>query len=139
MNIRIPIKIITPKISHRTDSIFYSGKNIAEVKVRNRTYVLTTAGEYNFTYTDSHGKFQAGDHTCPMLKRWKDHKLRWLDRTGHVDNWGWFGIYVWESIPNIPGLPRGKDRCLDTPTDVYSTYDEAMKAFVEYVTRDLIK
>jgi hypothetical protein len=133
MNIRIPVKIITPKISHRTDSIFYSGKNIAEVKVRNRTYILTTAGEYKFTYTNASGKTRVGNEHCSMLKRWKDHKIRWLDRNGYVNNWGGFGISVWETIS---GQEHG---VYPTPSDVYSTYDEAMKAFIKYVTKDLTK
>ena len=111
-HIKVPIKIITPKIAkNKQDSIFYAGKNIAEVKVRNRTYVLTTAGH--------------------------DTKIKALGDKDLISNWGWFGINVWETRPDIPGLPPGKDQCLPYPTEVWSEYDEAMNAFIEYVEKDL--
>jgi len=123
--IRIPVEIITEKRSHRTDSIFYAGKNIARVSILNREYVLTTAGEYEFWYN---GKFY--DEHAPMLKRYKNIWLRQMEDSGKmvVDNWGWFGINVW-----IDG------KCQDYPTDVYSEYDEALNAFIEFVEKDLNK
>jgi len=50
--VRIPVRIITPKKPNRQDSLFYSGKSIADVVVGNREYVLTTAGEYRFSVND---------------------------------------------------------------------------------------
>jgi hypothetical protein len=46
---------------------------------------------------------------------------------------------VWEKRPNIPGLPQGKDQCLLDFIEVWSDYDEAMKAFIEYIELDLSK
>ena len=38
--IKIPIKILTQKLAkNKQDSFFYAGKNIAEIKIRDRTYV----------------------------------------------------------------------------------------------------
>jgi hypothetical protein len=146
--IKVPIKILTKKIAkNKQDSIFYAGKNIAEVKVRNRTYVLTTAGEYKFSLK---GPWIAFD-SCELARAWVQGKLpgprppqnftdamiKKLDDNDQIENWGWFGINVWEKRPNIPGLPPGKDQCLDYPTDTWSTYDEALKAFINFVEKDL--
>jgi hypothetical protein len=148
--IKKPITILTKKIApHRQNSFFYAGQNIAEVKVRNRTYVLTTAGEYKFrlkekgktinfdcnisrdlSYLGNPGRVE----TTILLT---DTKIQALDRKGLVENWGWFGINVWETRPNIPGLPPGKDQCLPIFAEVWSEYDEAMKAFIEYVELDM--
>jgi hypothetical protein len=136
MNIRILITILTEKIPHRTDSIFYAGKNIATVKIFDREYVLTTAGEYRFTYTDRSGKTRKGDENSPILKQWKDHKIRYIDRNGGMDNWGWFGINLWVHIPKTQS-PASKPVLMNTPTDVYSTYDEALKAFREFIEKDI--
>jgi hypothetical protein len=133
--IKIPIKILTHKIPGKSDSIFYAGKNIAEVKVRDRTYVLTTAGEYKFSYEDRRGTIHQGTEKSTVIKSWKNPDKH----TYIVDNWGWFGINVWETRPNIPGLPAGQDQCLDYPTDAYGDYNEAMKAFIDFVEKDLIQ
>ena len=121
----LPVKILTKKIArNKTDSIFYSGKNIAEVKFLNREYVLTTAGEYRYSlkenddnkYTDS----------SPVVKFLNDKRIQKLSNNGLQSNWGWFGINLW-----IDG------KCQDVPTDAYSTYDEAMKAFISFVKKDV--
>lgn len=122
-NIRIPIRIITEKKQMRTDSIFYAGKSIAHVKILNRDYVLCAAGDYEFSIGN---RFY--NETSAIVKRLKDHGLASGQRSGkiNVDNWGWFGINVW-----IDG------HCQINPTDAYSTYDEAMKAFVKFVQEDI--
>jgi hypothetical protein len=127
VSIKLPVEIITEKIPHRTNSIFYAGKNIARIKVRDREYVLTTAGQYKFWYTDKAGKRRDGDENSAILKRCKDHKIHYLDKNGNISDWGWFGINLWVN-----------DRCQDIPTDCYSTYDEAMESFVGFVRKDLI-
>ena len=121
--IRIPVEIITEKRPHRTDSIFYAGKDIARVRVLNREYVLTTAGEYHFSIGD-----KDYDEHAPMLKRYKNIWLRQMERSGKmtVNNWGWFGINIW-----IDG------KCMGYPTDCYSEYDEALNAFTELVEKDI--
>jgi len=139
LNITIPIQIITKKIGNiRTNSIFYAGKDIAKVKIGNKEYVLTTAGEYSFMnlwwpepgtecripfplpLNDVTQKFL--DEQSDIVKRLTDKRIERLDLSGFVYNWGWFGINVWEN-----------EKCMPTPTEAYSTYDEAMKAFIEYV------
>lgn len=135
MNITIPIEILTPKIPGKQDSVFYHGKNIARARIRNREYILTTAGEYCFSYKDQSGRERVGDQNSAYLKN--DRKIGYLSREGLMTNWGFFGINVWEQRPNIPGLPAGKDVCLDYPTDVYSCYDEALKAFKSFIETDL--
>jgi hypothetical protein len=162
MNISIPVKIITKKIAqNKQDSFFYAGKNIAEVKIRNRTYVLTTAGMYQFSFITGlknflkdkgllHGKgnwgrkefkLESDSKLFPLIAkkyRLTDYRINQLTDDSHmVSNWGWFGINVWEQRPEIPGLPAGKDFCLDYPTDAYSTYDEAMEAFIAFVEEDI--
>jgi hypothetical protein len=149
-HIKVPIKIITPKIAkNKQDSIFYAGKNIAEVKVRNRTYVLTTAGEYNFSLEENEGGVSF--ESCNMVEAWlqrklpgrkppqnfTDTKIKALGDKDLISNWGWFGINVWEKRPDIPGLPPGKDQCLLDCTDVYSEYNEALKAFIAFVETDI--
>ncbi|MCX5884304.1 MAG: hypothetical protein NT096_00065 [Proteobacteria bacterium] len=153
--IKIPIKIITPKIAqNKQDSIFYAGKVIAEVKARNRTYVLTTAGEYKFSLKENEGSisFDSLDlarawtqgrlpgpthHRLP--RNFTDAKIKALGDKDLVSNWGWFGVNVWEQRPNIPGLPQGKDQCLIEPCEVWSDYDEAMNAFIEYVEKEITR
>jgi hypothetical protein len=125
---KVPISILTPKISRtKTDSIFYAGKNIAEARVPglDRTYVLTTAGEYSFTYQS--GRKLPGS---PVITGNEKSVARWTDKD--IDDledpelWGWFGINVWQG-----------DVCLDYPVDVYSNYDEAMNAFRIFVEQDI--
>jgi hypothetical protein len=152
--IKVPIKIITPKIPGKQDSVFYAGKNIAEVKVRDRTYVLTTAGEYTFSLEENGdtisfdsdrmiGGGAPGRTRNNTLSRLTGKKIKTLNDNGLIINWGWFGINVWEQQPYITQTqPRNfsitpKDQCLPTPTDVYSSYDEAMNAFIEYIEKDL--
>jgi hypothetical protein len=148
--IKIPITILTKKIAnHRQNSFFYAGQNIAEVKIRNRTYVLTTAGEYRFRTKEKGepiafdscrriGAGAPGRTRYNTLSRLTDTKIKALDKNDLVENWGWFGINVWETRPNIPGMPNPgtMDQCLLEPTAVWSEYDEAMNAFIEYVELD---
>lgn len=126
ITLKIPIKIITKKIHpHKTNSIFYAGKNIACVHYGNREYTLTTAGEYSYT-SKINGKKRYDEHSR-IVKSWlTDSRIKKLSDENLMNNWGWYGINVWVD-----------DQCMDTPTDCYSQYDEAMQAFVKYVTRDL--
>jgi hypothetical protein len=133
MNITIPIKILTKKISRtRTDSFFYAGKSIAKVTIANRQYVLTTAGQYKFSLEGKAHSFESTDwipNTIRHLQRkLTDKKLDAINED--VSNWGWFGINVWVESKEGP-------QCLPTPTECYSRYDEALKAFKEYVEQDL--
>jgi hypothetical protein len=138
--IRVPIKILTPKIAqNKQNSIFYAGKNIAEVKILNRTYVLTTAGQYSFALKEGHGtvSFESED----LLQNWLKGKLpgrrppriftdatiKTLGDHDLVSNWGWFGINVWVDKDILSG-----------PVEVYSNYDEALESFIAYVEKDLI-
>lgn len=138
----IPVEVVTPKIApNRQDSIFYTGKDIARVKTRNREYVLTTAGEYQFQLAEK-GKVIQGSSlfiananpvVAPsenlsknILGKLTDAKIRRLNRDDLIQNWGWFGINVWEN-----------GKCLDYPTDTYSYYDEAMDEFKDYVKKDI--
>jgi hypothetical protein len=136
--IRIPIKILTEKISHRTNSIFYAGRNIAKVQVLNREYVLTTSGEYQFELAGTEYRFDSSDNPRipKAVRRLKDHGLKAKERLGslNISNWGWFGINVWE---NQAQSGPARWECLDYPTDAYSTYDEAMTAFVKFVQKDV--
>jgi hypothetical protein len=185
--IKVPIKILTPKLApNKQNSFFYAGKNIAEAKVRDRTYVLTTAGEYRFNLKEpkkgpsgefipprgyiSRGLSRAyGFHESADLypeeetisfdssdrcigagapggrslrtiafRTLTDAKIKKLNDNGLVENWGWFGINIWQKRPDIPVLTPGQDQCLDFPTDAYSSYDEAMEAFIAIVEKDLI-
>jgi hypothetical protein len=137
ITISIPVEIITKKISNtKTDSIFYAGKNIAVVHTKTHGYVLTTAGEYSFT-----NKIQGEEiynEKSKVVKRLTDKRIKWLNDNNLIGNWGWFGINVWKKVPGK------KDKCLDYqcldyPTDVYSQYDEALKAFVKFVTTEIRK
>lgn len=137
VKVTIPVTVLTKKIAkNKTDSIFYAGKNIAEVVVgKNRKYVLTTSGYYSF-----HRKID--DPTDPIsfdsaledmngrvrtaISKLTDAKIKKLGEDDLVHNWGWFGINVW--VDNT---------CLPTPTEAYSEYDEAMEAFVAYIKQDL--
>jgi hypothetical protein len=127
----LPISIITPKIStQKTNSIFYAGKDIAEARVPglNRTYVLTTAGEYRFSYLS--GRKLPGSPRiigkASSATRWTDKDIEELD-LGDISTWGWFGINIWQG-----------ETCLDYPVDAYSTYDEALEAFQVLVQQDIL-
>jgi len=136
-HIRIPIKILTEKIPHRTNSIFYAGRNIAKVQVLNREYVLTTSGEYQFELNGKGYNFESDVPRIPKaVQRLKDHGLKAKERMGslNISHWGWFGINVWE---NQAQSGPAHWECLDYPTDYYSTYDEAMTAFVKFVQKDI--
>ena len=154
--IKVPIKILTPKIAeNKQDSIFYAGKNIAEVKIHNRTYVLTTAGEYTFSLEENEGCVSF--ESCNMVEAWlqgklpgrkpprnfTDTKIKALGDKDLIENWGWFGINVWDKTPTLEQSQPGhfqiieKETCRDTPTEVWSEYDEALSAFIEFVEKDL--
>jgi hypothetical protein len=127
--IKLPFKIITLKIQAKNDSIFYAGKHIAEFKVRDRTYILTTAGEYKFSYKDKRNKLQQGTEHSNVIKSWKDpHKHTYVE-----DAWGSFSIDVIEKGSD------GKETCLHNPIYHYGEddYNLAMIAFIEFVERDL--
>lgn len=144
--IRIPITILTEKIPHRTNSIFYVGRNIAKVRVLNREYVLTTSGEYQFELEGTEYHLESDSPKTPKaVRRLKDHGLKAKERMGslNISHWGWFGINVWE---NQAQSGRSEDfdlgenarwECLDYPTDYYSTYDEALTAFVKFVQKEI--
>lgn len=125
--LKIPIKIITPKIApDKTNSIFYSSKNIAYIKAFNQEYILTTAGEYKFYVKEN-------DNTCyneesPVIQVLSDKHIKNLDNNGLIDNWGWFGINKW--IDN---------KFYDTLGECYSLYDEALNAFITLVKEDLMR
>jgi hypothetical protein len=143
MNIPIPVEIITPRnAKNKQDSFFYAGKNIAKVVVGNREYVLTTSGTYAFSLKEGGETiaFDARDRHigagCPGGQRahayrtLTDAKIEKLGAMGKdlITNWGWFGINVYEA-----------DHYLDSATEVWSEYDEALKAFKTFVTNDIAK
>jgi hypothetical protein len=146
--IKVPIKILTPKLAqNKQDSIFYAGKNIAEVKVRDRTYVLTTAGEYNF-YTKENSSedpykicngIPVDKRSKRVIKTLTTARLKNMGDNDLISNWGWFSINVWQTRPETQFSAPGKDQCLLDPTAVWSTYDEALTAFIEFVEQDLAK
>lgn len=129
--LEIPVKIITPMIgTNRTDSIFYDGKDIAKVIVGNHEYVLTTAGEYKFTY-----KGNLYNSSVTYKKVWNNlvneltnTKIRKMNDNGEIENWGWFGINIWRD-----------GKILDYPTDVYYDYEEAIEHFKQCVKNDILK
>ena len=104
--INIPNKIITPKLAkNKQDSFFYAGNNIAEVKVRDRTYVLTTAGQYSFSLEESGepiafdsirriGAGAPGGRCNLAFRTLTDKKIKALGEL--KSNWGWFGINIWQ-------------------------------------------
>jgi hypothetical protein len=133
MNICIPIKILTPKIPGKQNSLFYASRNIASVKTHNREYVLTTSGSYYFRLKDGEKKYsyEPGDIPSKSFNRVRnsltDAGVKVIDDSGLMEDWGWFGINVWE----------GKRFMSDSATETYSTYNEALKAFKEFVKKDL--
>lgn len=119
--IKIPIKILTKKIPYRQNSIFYAGKNIASVKIGAETYILTTSGYYSFALIED-GKvyeFDTGDRVPKIVKSLTDLKLKKVLES----NWGWFTIRIDTKLS------------IGHTEEVYSTYDEAIKSFIEFVTR----
>lgn len=144
IEIELPISIITPKISARkTNSIFYAGKNIAEIRVPglNRTYVLTTAGEYEFRYLSGRklpgSPRITGNEKSACVARWTDKDIEELDMDD-ISTWGWFGINIWQGDTSGPlSMIHFTNVCLDYPVDTYSTYDEALEAFQVLVQQDI--
>lgn len=131
ITLEVPLEIVTKKISKtKTDSIFYAGKDIARVRTKKYEYVLTTAGEYSFA-----NKIQGEEiwnERSKVVKRLTDKRINWLNKQNLIGDWGWFGINVWE-------YEFDKWYCLDYPTDAYSRYDEALKAFKSFVKDHLKK
>jgi hypothetical protein len=135
--IKLPIKIITKKLArNKTDSIFYAGKDIAKFKVGNREYVLTTAGEYKFYLPPPKSKYSPfgptkyrgpyNEKSSYQVRHLTDKIIKQIGQDDRIDNWGWFGINLWVD-----------NQCQDIPTDAYSTYDEAMEAFISFIQKDL--
>lgn len=120
LNIKIPVKILTKKIPNRQDSIFYAGKNIASVKIGDATYILTTSGYYLFSLTDNGRmyEFDTGDKVPSIVKSLTDAKLKKV----LTCNWGWFTVII------------STEEAVGHTEEVYTTYDEALKSFIEYVT-----
>jgi hypothetical protein len=122
--ISIPITILTKKKPGRTDSLFYSGKDIAEVSVGSRVYVLGTAGFYKFELQS--GKAFSGEELAdvPAVRRLTDRSIR---KIKDPPNWGWFAYRL---------LVDNSWR--DVGSEAYFTYDEAMEAFVTFIKNDLL-
>ena len=137
---KIPVKILVKKIPRKQNSIFYCKyPAIAQFRIGNRTYVLTTAGEYRF-YDKVDGKTIYTELSTRVINKLTDRTITQMGRDDLQLNWGWFGINVWQQSGNpTPGLNEkgGIETCLNDPTDAYSTYDEAMTAFKEYIEKDL--
>jgi hypothetical protein len=133
MNIRIPIKILTPRIRGKNNSLFYAGRNIASVKTSNREYVLTTSGSYSFRLKENEKRYtyEPGDIPSRSFNRARnsltDSRIKVLDNNLLIENWGWFGINVWED----------KRFMSDEAPNTYGIYDEALKAFKEFIEKDI--
>lgn len=136
--IQIPIKILTRKIAqNKQNSIFYAGKNIAEVKIRDKRYILTTSGFYQFSLKEDGKVYSFDSHWpevkrhCKVLAKLTDAKIRRLGTEDWCSNWGWFGVNVWLSVPSFGEV------CQPEPTEVSSDYDEALKSFINYIQKDI--
>ena len=139
VTVNVPFEICCKRKPGKLDSFFYAGNNIARAKVLNRVYVLTTAGMYDFGLingrkrNDTVDRYKLESYDLRRFRniarnyRLTDKRIRRLTDDGAlVANWGWFGINVW-----VDG------KCLPTPTDAYSDYDEAMAAFKALIKADL--
>lgn len=133
--IKIPIKILIKKIAqNKQNSIFYAGMNIAEVKIKDRLYVLTTSGHYCLSLAENRTSISFDSDNSSASKRAKlrvlphlnDAKIKTIGDNDLASNWGWFGINVWID-----------DVCLPEPDDVFSEYDEALKGFITFIQKDI--
>lgn len=133
--IKIPVKILVNKIAqNKQNSVFYAGMNIAEVKIMDRLYVLTTSGHYSFSLAENRPTIYFDSDDTPATKRAKlralphldDAKIKVIGDNDLALNWGWFGINVWKG-----------DICLPEPVEVFSDYDEALKGFITYIQKDI--
>jgi hypothetical protein len=136
-HIKIPIQILTQKIApNKTDSIFYAGKDIAEIKIGYTSYILTTAGEYAFYLKhdsgtsglyniDSNGK-SYGKKPSVLIKL-TDAIISRIGRDDLVMNWGWFTVVIRSQMDN---------EYIHTE-EVYSSYNEAIDSFIAFVEKDL--
>lgn len=131
--IKIPVKILTKKIPARLNSIFYDGKDIAKVKIRDREYLLTTAGEYIFDIGSTRHT-----QTSKVVEQLTDHKIRVMNGNDDIHNWGWFGITIW-GPQKIDKKGNYYDVLVGDPDVAYSTYDEALDGFQRFVERDIIR
>lgn len=138
--IKIPITVLVPRKPNRQNSIFYGTQPIAQVTINNRKYVLTTAGEYKYNYhllKDHRGTWRDGDENSPILKKWTDKNIRKLEIQNTIQNWGWFGIGIWKVDPPLFAGKTNKETFFDADNNVWSTYDEAMEAFINFVERNI--
>ena len=135
ITVEIPVTIYEKKLAkNKTNSIFYAGKNIAEVDIctgKTRTkYILTASGAYDFYANptgDYHGRyeFEDCDDAEMLLGLLTDAKIKKIE---DPSAWGYFEIHHLDGDFNWVG----------TPDQAYSDYDEAMEAFVKYVKKDII-
>jgi len=131
----LPVQILANKIStSKTNSIFYHGKRIASALIAREKgipyrYYLTTAGAYDFErkahigttrYRSEDSGFKT-DHLDDVI-------IKKISDEGLIHNWGWFCIERWV-----------KDDQKGTLGECYSTYDEAMEAFLKLVPEDIEK
>jgi hypothetical protein len=129
--VSFPIKILKKRLPRKTNSVFYAGKDIAEIKINTKLFILTTAGYYEFQYQDRSGKTQKGNESSPIIKTWTDKKIKIISDNDWISNWGWFTIEVWEQDDN-------KSTMIKVPDTAYTTYDEAMEAFTKFIKESLI-
>lgn len=131
LGIRVPFEIITKKISNnKTDSIFYAGENIARCRTNTHEYVLTTAGEYRFKRKTYKGIRDCDEKEAPNMT---DALIKKLSDDDMIQNWGWFGMNVWEL-----GAFATKIYSLDC-NEVWSQYDEAIENFKRCVQEHIQK
>lgn len=136
ITVDVPVEIVTKKIAkNKTNSVFYAGQNIAVVDIgsgKTRTkYILTASGAYEFYHKrgeDVHGlyQFEHINEAYWIEEELTDSKIRKIE---DPSAWGYFEIHHLD----------GTFDWVKTPDQAYSTYDEAMEAFVKYVRNDLTR
>ena len=131
IHMEIPVNILIKKLAvNRTNSFFYAGKDIAKVIYGKTDYVLTTAGEYVFTYKGLNYSMESYDALKIALSKLSgltDTKIKKIDERGDIENWGWFGINKWVN-----------DKIQDTPTPGFTYYGEALNGFTSFVKKDIM-
>lgn len=122
------LEIVTKKLENKTDSIFYSLKDIARLKLlyERKEYILTTSGAYRFIYKDAMGKKHHGNDASSVLKKWTDINIQQIHTKKEVRHWGQFTILEW--------YPSSEEQqSISKAFFAGSSYDAALQNFKEFI------
>ncbi len=119
---------------NKTDVIFYDS-DLATIELKGLTYILTVAGEYEFTYKM---KNYNNENFHKVIDELTDDKIKEINSNGDMNKWGWFSIEIWENnslIYTLDNYPITYDEAIDT----YIKFTANVFKYMEKLDDALIK